>query len=950
MMDNMDWTLLDEGLNEIDVVDIVPGQEYTVVCNSLGDEPSDPSVIQPELFTAIEGSAKADEDDVERLKEYRKYLETGEYPERLTHKQKRNFRRYCKSFVLNESREFCKIVAITVAKGAVERNLIVPVILDDNVALEVIRLAHYQVSDENVGLTSIGSHARLEKTMDRLRKVAFIPNVTEKVKAVLHRCVHCMSTMRRPDPYPGLHPIITERPLQKVFIDLTMWPKDKMTGASYAIMAIDHFTKFVWAQELTSKATTGVVQFLEQTFTNLGRWPEEIVSDNGGEFTSKEIEAFAARHGIRLLHGLPCKPTTQGVVERVQQTIAKYIMRSVHDKENWVAALQPAVYAYNMDKHGTTQAVPWVALHEKFPVQQWGPPTGDGQLTPQEISTMHASIKQQTTKAAMKMASRSMANAGIEHREELNVGTRVFVKTPATRKNVKSSLVYAARIVHKANEAENYRLQWITPGLDGEKPNEMSTKCWHRSVFVPIQKDTTDALLMENFYKKVPEPNVIQGRGAVKVETANEQSAFVTANGRKNETPSVHVTVPSRTAFFGQEELDIERACALTGNAFDTQVFVKVKNMSFIESFQKGSISISRIPEGVDVGGLPIVTDRTSAMNLATACDRYGIVEGYATYAAVHVPSLQSAPETLLSFPNARLSCHLDVFLEVITALASCSPTITAKLEAMGKRQAQWKQLWQTVSARQNSLQRACKERFVLWEALSNSTDSATYQVGKLGHPSQHLMRLIRLLGDHAADHLDGLLLRYENVRLCTLCLQETTNRGIVAELEVNSWSESSAQQQHDLIDGKLLKAASYEKCKVVTAQVHCNNCRQKSCVLETTYSVPDVLLVLVQAVQEVPTLTSVGVREHDEYGDENYRLIGVMMGTTGHYTCCVVPYGGQGQWYSYDDLETTTGDGEQYGKLTKLKNGMLEPSFILSHPNVVQMTLVYVKASRLRK
>ena len=48
-----------------------------------------------------------------------------------------------------------------------------------------------------------------------------------------------------------------------------------------------------------------------------------MLSDNGGEFISEELKDFLKAEGIEERHGLPYKPTTQGVVERCNQTVKK---------------------------------------------------------------------------------------------------------------------------------------------------------------------------------------------------------------------------------------------------------------------------------------------------------------------------------------------------------------------------------------------------------------------------------------------------------------------------------------------------------------------------------------------------------------------------------------------------------------------------------------------------
>ncbi|MCQ4179481.1 transposase family protein, partial [Klebsiella pneumoniae] len=49
--------------------------------------------------------------------------------------------------------------------------------------------------------------------------------------------------------------------------------------------------------------------------------PNQIKTDNGPNFVSKPVQAFALKWGITLIHGIPYNSTGQAVVERENQTL-----------------------------------------------------------------------------------------------------------------------------------------------------------------------------------------------------------------------------------------------------------------------------------------------------------------------------------------------------------------------------------------------------------------------------------------------------------------------------------------------------------------------------------------------------------------------------------------------------------------------------------------------------
>ena len=56
-------------------------------------------------------------------------------------------------------------------------------------------------------------------------------------------------------------------------------------------------------------------------------------SDNGGEYTSKEFEAFCKEAGIKRELTTPYNPQQNGVVERKNRTIMEAVKTMIHDQE-----------------------------------------------------------------------------------------------------------------------------------------------------------------------------------------------------------------------------------------------------------------------------------------------------------------------------------------------------------------------------------------------------------------------------------------------------------------------------------------------------------------------------------------------------------------------------------------------------------------------------------------
>ena len=80
-------------------------------------------------------------------------------------------------------------------------------------------------------------------------------------------------------------------------------------------------------------------------------------SDNGGEYTSKEFEAFCKDAGIRRELTTPYNPQQNGVAERKNRTIMEAVKTMIYDQDLpmhlWAEAARTTVYVQNRVSHSS---------------------------------------------------------------------------------------------------------------------------------------------------------------------------------------------------------------------------------------------------------------------------------------------------------------------------------------------------------------------------------------------------------------------------------------------------------------------------------------------------------------------------------------------------------------------------------------------------------------------
>ena len=128
-------------------------------------------------------------------------------------------------------------------------------------------------------------------------------------------------------------------------------------GYNYILVAIDCFSREVWARLLMNKSADEVLLNLQSILDETGK-VETIGSDRGKEFVNNKMKKFLSESGIKLIN--PYTSTHAHFVERVQRTlqtiIYKYITRTMNFK--FYDKLQDFIQTYNNRKHRMTKLSP----------------------------------------------------------------------------------------------------------------------------------------------------------------------------------------------------------------------------------------------------------------------------------------------------------------------------------------------------------------------------------------------------------------------------------------------------------------------------------------------------------------------------------------------------------------------------------------------------------------
>lgn len=162
-------------------------------------------------------------------------------------------------------------------------------------------------------------HQSLSKCRERAKETVWWPNISADIKRCVETCRFCQENKRTQRKEPLQSTPLPERPWQRIATDLCEY-----NGKNYMVIS-DYYSRYLEILHLPTTTTDQVVKRMKATFARFGI-PEQIVSDNGPQYTSDTWKDFCREYDIEHVTSSPHNPQGNGHAERAVQT-AKRILK-----------------------------------------------------------------------------------------------------------------------------------------------------------------------------------------------------------------------------------------------------------------------------------------------------------------------------------------------------------------------------------------------------------------------------------------------------------------------------------------------------------------------------------------------------------------------------------------------------------------------------------------------
>lgn len=268
------------------------------------------------------------------------YLQYRTYPDNFSDLQKRGLRRKCKNLILE--------------------NNTIKFVRSNNQKILVVCAFERESINDILAAEHEDSHYGIVKMVSMINQKYYgIPK--QFIIDYVNSCEACRNfTPLRTVSDLNLVPI-TQKYDRYVIdcVDLRRYAEHN-DGFSWILNVVDSFTKFVWSYKLKAKSAEHVTNALQSCFYNFGV-PLSIQADNGKEFCNQTLKNLCRSMNIQIIHGRPRNPKAQGMVERVNQTIKRWLARFLFTNNclTWIGYLEKIVYKYNISIHQATRKSPF---------------------------------------------------------------------------------------------------------------------------------------------------------------------------------------------------------------------------------------------------------------------------------------------------------------------------------------------------------------------------------------------------------------------------------------------------------------------------------------------------------------------------------------------------------------------------------------------------------------
>ena len=164
-------------------------------------------------------------------------------------------------------------------------------------------------------------HQGIDKCKRRARDSVFWPNLNNQIEQLVRRCETCLNLLPSKPAEPMLIRTLPTRPWKIIGSDLFQYVN------RHYIILVDYYSSLPEVYLLRSPNSKWVVEATREAFAHHGI-AEEVISDNGSQYSSREYQRFSKDWEFQHTTSSPHYPKSNGLAEATVKIIKGLIKKS----------------------------------------------------------------------------------------------------------------------------------------------------------------------------------------------------------------------------------------------------------------------------------------------------------------------------------------------------------------------------------------------------------------------------------------------------------------------------------------------------------------------------------------------------------------------------------------------------------------------------------------------
>ena len=219
----------------------------------------------------------------------------------------------------------------------------------------VLQLAH------NIPLAG---HLGRRKTASRILQRFYWPGIFRDVSDHCRSCPECQKSSPRGNNKAPLVPLpVIDVPFKRIAMDIVGPLPRSSSGNRFILVICDYASRYPEAIPLRRIDASRIANELVKLFARVGV-PEEILTDQGTNFTSHLLQEIYKLLRIKPIRTTPYHPQTDGLVERFNHTLKSMLRKTATTEgKNWDDLLPYLLFAYREVPQASTGFSPFELLY-----------------------------------------------------------------------------------------------------------------------------------------------------------------------------------------------------------------------------------------------------------------------------------------------------------------------------------------------------------------------------------------------------------------------------------------------------------------------------------------------------------------------------------------------------------------------------------------------------------